>query len=337
LTSSFLDCSGSFPPRLRSGHPPMGGSKSKPHQGSDLKFDSSTLPPRHQVSAEDRKKAMEEVADVIAGKRVDFIGNGVGVAGADNENLLKNLVSVLKFFPDAALEIQCVTGGTKKNDVPSQKRGDLVKKELFKKGLVEHYPVDIVLVTDKYSKDQKKALPPNGFVRFALKKAVTEYEPFKHLEAVTANKENRIVFNDDCALSEAGLAACRDIYAAVRDVPRELVIRSCDFYNVENANKRALAVQANLKSMGLANELEVVIFGEEYRQQRRPSVETTASQKTAGYKVAVTFLTDEEKKERAEAEEKRKADEEAEEQRKKEAEMEPQIVEEVNKKPCACF
>lgn len=115
------------------------------------------------------------------------------------------------------------------------------------------------------------------------------------------------------------------------------MIRSVDFCNAEDARKRAEAVQANLKSMGLTNSIEVVLFGDDNRQQRRPFIETTTSQKTTGYKVAVAFLTDEEMKERAEAAEARKAEEEAEEQNKKLWEMEPLIVEDVNKKACSCF
>jgi len=300
----------------------MGGSKSKAIKtGADLQFDPSVLPPRHTVSADQRKTALEAVAAVVATKRMDYVGTATLPASKDNEELLANLVLVLKYFPEAALTIQCATGGNKRYDDISEKRGAAIQTRLLAEGISEHFPIEVAVVKDKFPKSEAKKLPVNGFVRFALTAAQKEYDPFKHLESVTARKANRILVNADYALEESTQTALQEICIGLRDVPGEVLIRSCDFNgNMEAAAKRGEAVRAHLASLGLSNPMEVVTD-----IATAPSaVATTQSEKEIGYKVAVEFLTDTERQERAnaaEAEAQRKLEEET-----KRLEMEPVVL-----------
>jgi len=310
----------------------MGGGKSKAVKtGADLQFDPKVLPPRHAVSADERKTALEGVAAVVATKRIDYVGTATAPAGKDNDDLISNLVLVLKHFPEASLTIQCATGGNKKHDFTSEKRGAAIKAQLLAEGISEHFPMEVVVVKDKFPKAEAKKLPVNGFVRFALAAAAKEYDPFEHLESVTARKANRILVNKDYTLEESSQTALREICIALRDVPLEVLIRSCDYEgNADAAGKRAEAVHAQLAFLGLSNPIVVVTESPEAPW----SMAATQSEKHTGYKVAVTFLTDAERQEMADAAEaaeeaQRKLEEET-----KRLEMEPIVVEGTNPPRC---
>jgi len=301
----------------------MGGGKSKVVKtGADLHFDAKALPPRHTVSADERKKALEAVATVIATKRIDYVGNATLPAGKENEELLANLVLVLKHFPEAALTIQCATCGDSRQDLVSEKRGAAIQTRLLAEGISEHLPIEIAVAKDKIPKSERKKLPKNGFVKFALSAADKEFDPFKHLESVTARKKNRILFKKDYGLEESSQAALRDICIALRDVPREVLIRSCDYEgNDAEATARGQAVRAQLAFLGLSNPMEVITANAEAPW----AMAATKSVTETGYLVTVAFLTDAERQARADAaaaEAQRKLEEE-----RRRLEVEPILVE----------